>query len=242
MSQETLHTAIQKGNCTLVDYSFRLLDKVTEIGKEADLGDADEFGGSITGAALLYLIKFGSESDFKEIHSLLEKHSVLKFECCRSGDLDVEKYSMLWVHAYTQASPSEQSHIRASLDIYASEGDDINHIISTIRMHDRMKKPKGNLALQLAKKRSSLIDNDKPPPKAIIPEKLLPSFHYFMIAILLVTVFCVSGFLLVYLYFQTSISTSQSLEETSILLWALFILGGLGGTSFTVFLHYKELE
>ena len=172
MPQETLYNALQIGDHSLIDYSFQVLNEVARLGATADPGNPQAYGSSYTGAALLYLLRCGSADDLAKAQGLLTEHSILRHECCRSGgNLDTEHYSDFWKLSYTHSSPEERSHILDSIGIDTPEGENIEHIISTVQIHCRMQKVQNSLSSQISPTMASRqTEEDKPTNTSIIPD------------------------------------------------------------------------
>ena len=232
MPQGTLYNALQIGERTLTEYAFQILEQVARLGSTADPGDPRSYGGSHTGAALLYLLRCGSTDDFTKVQTLLSEHQILRYECCRSGDLDAERYSELWIHSYTHSTSTERSQILAVLDVDISEGDDIDHIVSNVREHSRMKRMQNSMGSQISPTWNNRNDSEEPENRSIIPDRMLPAFHKIMIVVALSVVFCISGVVANFLYIRVLLVRGKlhSVEDSDSFLIS-FILGGIVGVS-----------
>ena len=233
MPQETLYNALQVGEHSLIDYSFQVLNEVARLGATADPGNPQAYGGSHTGAALLYILRCGSADDLTKAQGLLTEHQILRHECCRSGNLDAEHYSDLWKHSYAHSSPEERNQILTSIGVDLTEGENIEDTVSAVQMHCRMQKVQNSMGSHISPTLASRqAEEDRPKKTSIIPDRMLPAFHYTMIVVALSAIFCISGIFSNFLYLRALLMTGRldNIEDSSNF-WIVFIIGGIMGVT-----------
>ena len=130
--QTIFYEAVERGDATQVDYAFSELAEASRLGHDFGYGSYEFFGGSVVGAVIRYLIKYGDVRDIAKLFKFVRDCRAIRSDCAEGIDFECPIYQELWVSCLLNSSDEDRITMIQDVDISTSEGDSVEQLLNSI--------------------------------------------------------------------------------------------------------------